>query len=161
MNGILQNDRVVLVPLSDADAGAFYAIYADPVISVRFGNDLFLPGETALAFTRRIAAQCARIYTIRETAHPETIIGDCALHHYDAEKQEAQIGGTLLPQYQGKKRMTAAFTLLFAVAKQELHVHTLIGATQNGNEAAIRLAESLGFTRQKEDDDTLYLRKTL
>ena len=155
-NGVLQLKRLTL-----ADAPAFYALYALPAVSRHFDQSPFLPGETAVDFTRRIIAHCAFIWTIRLCAEPEAIIGDAALHHYDPQRKQIEIGGSLLPAYWGKNLMKQAFELLIDFAGRTLNVEQIIGKITPGNGQAISLVKKLGFQRVGVIENELILRKTI
>ncbi|HEY0667967.1 MAG TPA: GNAT family N-acetyltransferase [Sphingobacteriaceae bacterium] len=143
----LSNNKVILHNLSVEDADSFYKIYTHPALTVNFDESPVLSNETATEFTERISSLCDYIFTIRPTDQPNLIIGDCALHHWDKENKEIEIGGSLFPEYWGKGYMQAAFELLSEFAKQQLGVKILIGATKTTNSQAIRLVEKMGFVK--------------
>ncbi|CAA9292580.1 MAG: hypothetical protein AVDCRST_MAG56-4750 [uncultured Cytophagales bacterium] len=155
-NGVLQLKRLTL-----ADAPAFYALYALPEVGGHFDQSPFLPGETAVDFTRRIITHCAFIWTIRLCAQPEVIIGDAALHHYDPQGRQIEIGGSLLPPYWGKNLMRQAFELLIDFAGHTLNVERIIGKTSPGNSQAISMVKKLGFQSVGVIGNELILRKTI
>lgn len=139
------NDKVMLMPLTTKDADFFYGINSHPLLTVGFEKSPFLPNETPLEFTGRIISLCNLIFTIRPSEHPDLILGDCALHHWNKETNEISIGGSLFPDYWGKGFMQSAFELLFEIAKQDLKIKAILGATKTSNHKAIRLAEKMGL----------------
>jgi ribosomal-protein-alanine N-acetyltransferase len=141
----LKNDAILLKPLSEKDALVYYKLYCE-----RIDEDPFLPDETPWAFASRILHLCNCLFTIRPVNCPEVIIGDCALHDWDQENMEIEIGGSLFKIYQGKGYMLSAFTLLIEYAKAHYQVKKIIGKTQADNIHAIRLVEKLGFRKEKE-----------
>ena len=161
MNTIYPNDIVILEPLNITDAHRFYEIYRQPVFSVNGRNNVFLENETAQAFTKRIILACDFIFTIRPMGNEALIIGDCALHHWNKENHEIEIGGSLLPAYWGQGYMPAAFKHLMDIARDWFNVKTLIGKTQPDNCNAIRLAEKMGFEKVYEDFQNTIFRKHL
>lgn len=158
---MLSNDRVILTPLTVKDADFFYKIYTHPALTVNFDESPFLPNETATAFTERIISHCVYIFTIRPTDHPNLMIGDCALHHWDQQNHKIEIGGSLFPEYWGKGYMQAAFELLTEIAKQELGVNTLLGSTKTSNSKAIRMVEKMGFVKHQVDKQDTIMRKEI
>ena len=108
-------------------------------------------GQGATHFTERIITSCKYIFKIRPKDNPELIIGDCALHHWNQQKREIEIGGSLLPKYWGKGYMQAAFELLIIIAKKELRVEALLGQTKTSNIKAIRFFEKMGFVKHQID----------
>ncbi|RZJ79560.1 MAG: N-acetyltransferase [Chryseobacterium sp.] len=122
----LSKGNIILKLLNDEDALMFYHLYhtEDKNGSAVTGN------KTPLEFTRYIISRCNDIFSIRLVDAPDIIIGDCALHDWNASKQEIEIGGTLLPQYQGKGIMKAAFELLIERAQQQYSVKYIIAKTE-------------------------------
>ncbi len=157
MDTVLIENNIILKPLSDADALAFYHLYnpdsipAHPVTGVR----------TPLEFTRHIILRCNDIYTIRIANNPGVIIGDCALHDWDEPKGEIEIGGTLLPEYWGKGIMKVAFELLIARAQQQYLVDKIIAKTETENLKAIKFAQKMGFSIAGVAAGTVLLKKQL
>ena len=154
------NDKVILEPLTETDAEIFYSLYSDPLLKVNFDMDPFLPGESPLAFTKRIISLCEFIFTIRPIHDPGLIIGDCALHHWDKQQKHIFIGGSLMPAYWGKGYMKSAFELLSIIAN-EIGVKYLMGQTTSRNNKAIRLAEKMGFVKQESENNEVILKKLI
>ncbi len=153
------NGRILLKPLTMADANSFYALYKNP--EVNHGREPFLPDESPLEFTSRIIAACVEIFTIRLAEEAETVIGDCALHDPDDERQEMEIGGSLLPAFQGKGYMREAFRWLEQRAKEHHRMQRLISKTELRNKSAIRLMETLGYLKCSEEKDLITFSKSL
>ncbi|MCW3465047.1 GNAT family N-acetyltransferase [Chitinophaga nivalis] len=151
--------EIILEPLTIADAAGFYALYT--VREKEATVSPFLPEETPAAFTQRIIALCAYIFTIRLAAQPDVMIGDCALHDWNEQTGEIEIGGSLFPEYRGKGYMQAAFGLLETLAQQHFPVKRILGKTTPENRNAVRLVEKLGFVQVSADDTTVVMGKTL
>lgn len=155
----MANGRILLKPLIMADADSFYALYRNP--EVNHGHEPFLPGESPLEFTIRILAACVEIYTIRLAEQEETLIGDCALHDPDYQQQEIEIGGSLLPAFQGQGYMQEAFGLLELRAKKHYGMRAVIAKTEKDNKSAILLMNKLGYVMHAEDNGFITFRKPL
>lgn len=150
---------IILKPLTLKDAHHFYLLYQNP--GVNHHNEPFLPGESPLNFTKRIIAACVEIYTIRLAEEAETIIGDCALHDPDYSRHELEIGGSLLPAFQGKGYMRDAFRLLEQRARGHHHMQYLITKTEHNNKSAARLMEKLGYIKRSEEKGIITFSKSL
>lgn len=150
---------IILKPLTLKDANHFYVLYQDPGVNQH--NEPFPPGESPLNFTKRIIAACVEIYTIRLTEDTETIIGDCALHDPDYSRHELEIGGSLLPAFQGKGYMREAFGLLESRARDIYRMQYLIAKTGKDNLAAVMLMKKLGYTHHSEAKGILTFRKAI
>lgn len=150
---------IVLKPLTPEDANHFYALYKDP--GVNHHNEPFLPGESPLNFTKRIIAACVEIFTIRLAEDTETIIGDCALHDPNYSRYELEIGGSLLPAFQGKGYMREAFRLLESRAHDIHRMRYLVAKTGEDNLAAVMLMKKLGYTHHSNAKGILTFRKLI
>jgi ribosomal-protein-alanine N-acetyltransferase len=150
---------ILLKPLTTDDASHFYALYQNP--GVNHGSEPFLPGESPLDFTKRIIDACVEIYTIRLITDEETIIGDCALHDPDYQCEEIEIGGSLLPAFQGKGLMQEAFSLLEIRAREEYKMQCLIAKTEDRNNPAIMLMKKLGYSKRSEEKGIITFYKLL
>ncbi|PWS26129.1 hypothetical protein DHW03_15135 [Pedobacter yonginense] len=154
-------EHIVLKPLTLSDAIAFSGIYRQLELKANFSESPFRPDETPEEFTKRVIDACEFIFTIRLKDKPESIIGDCALHHWNMELKEISIGGSLYPGYWGKGIMRFAFNLLVKIAKDDLGIKTIIGHTKTRNLRAIRVVEKMGFEKYHIDDSDTILRKEI
>lgn len=153
------DDRILLKPLREDNATSFYNLYKDP--GVNHGKEPFLPGESPLDFTKRIIGACVGIYSIRLKTDEENIIGDCALHDPRYSDSEIEIGGSLLPTFQGKGYMQEAFRLLEIKAKQIHAMQSVIARTSESNEGAIHLMKKMGYSRRSEEKNIITFCKLL
>ncbi|MFD1770490.1 GNAT family N-acetyltransferase [Sphingobacterium suaedae] len=151
------NKKVVLQKLTVDQADFLYDLYTHPGLAAGFDSSPFLENETPLQFTRRIISACAYIYSIRPAGNPDLLIGECALHGWDKQKQQVEIGGSLLPDYWGNGYMPAAFELLMRIAKHQLGVKTVISRTNIKNLRAIRAVQKIGFVRCNEEGNETIL----
>lgn len=157
MDTVLIENHIILKPLSDEDALAFYGLYnPDSIPAHPVTGD-----KTPLEFTRHIILSCNDIYTIRLRNDSGVIIGDCALHDWDELKGAIEIGGTLLHEYWGKGIMKVAFELLIARAQQQYLVDKIIAKTEMENIKAIKFAQKMGFSIAGVAADTVLLEKKL
>lgn len=154
METVLNKENVLLQRLSEADAAAFFQLYAESERPVT-GN------KTPLEFIQHIISLCNEIYSIRMVDDPGVLIGDCALHDWNVSKREIEIGGTLLPEYWGKGIMKTAFDLLISRAQQNYAVDTILAKTEIDNKKAIKFALKMGFKKTGTVGDTLLLVKQL
>ena len=151
----LSDQRLILKVLTQHDAEQFFALYR------RVQQDAVGQHEDAGQFAQRIAAKCEMIWTIRLAGQPDIIIGDCALHGWDASARELAFGGSLFPEYQGQQVMGDAFSLVAAFARVGYSAKSMICRTSAGNLRAIRFAEKHGFTPCHLTADSVVLRKVL
>ncbi|RYZ35174.1 MAG: N-acetyltransferase [Sphingobacteriales bacterium] len=143
----MQSDKIILEPLTAADAAFMFSLYTNASVATEYTEAPFADGESAINFTNRLIDFCEAVFTIRTNASPGTPIGDCALHHLNAETKEMEIGGSLLPEHWGKGYMQEAFYLLAKIARDRFGAHVLIGNTEKTNHKAARLVEKMGFEK--------------
>lgn len=155
----LSDDGVLLKVLTHADNEAYYQLYTDidnhasvPLISIR-------QSETAAYFTKRIVSSCEMLWTIRLADTPNLVIGDCALHHWNRDTSEIEIGGSLTPAYWGSGIMAAAFLLVTEFAKTTYNIKALRCTTSPSNRNACRFAEKMGFDSYQLANDEIHFRK--
>lgn len=162
LNGfMLSNERLILKPLTEKDAVAFHTLYFPKVEQQKEAAASNVDGRSPFEFTEQIVSQCNDIFTIRTTKNPEKIIGDCALHHWNIQKNEIEIGGLLLPEYWGKGLMATAFLLLISYAQREYAIDKIVANTTIGNTNALKFAEKLGFRIVGTMENNVLLEKDL
>ncbi len=143
------------------DAEAFHNLYF-PKVEQRLQSEIRTGiHKTPTEFAESIASVCNEIFTIRMAANPDIIIGDCALHHWDEETHEIEIGGSLLPAYWGKGIMAKAFEHLFCLAREEYNAKTLVAKTEQINKNALKFAKKMGFEFRTYEENKVVLFKKL
>jgi len=148
--GTIEIENIMLRSLSIADSNQFHSIYSTQKIIDKYGHKLIRPKETEVGFTKRIVGSSNYIWTIRLSERPKTIIGVCALHHWDKKKNRIEIGGTLMPDYWGNNIMKKAFNYLIEFAFKELDVECIVGRTDSKNVQAIKMVAKLGFRKDSK-----------
>ncbi len=155
------NDTIILQELTLDNAPHFYEIYKQRKLMANFEEETFYASETEEDFTKRIMSVCNFAFTIRLKEKPDEIIGDCELHHCNKAKGEIEIGGSLLPGYQGHGLMEQAFLLLMDFARQEMDMHTIIVKTNVLNEHALSLARKMDFSVSENTGKQIILKKEI
>lgn len=161
MTPILTSKHIILKPLSEHDAAALYALYSNNEVQEHFDESPFLHDEGPAAFARRIIAVCNYIWTIRTIDNPDTVIGDCALHHHDKALKTTEIGGSLLPAYWGRGIMATAFNMAMQFAKKELQVTHTRTRTVPANRKALSLVRKMGFEVMFQNANEVLLGKAV
>src|SRR5690349_7860614 len=141
MNTELKNNQIVLKQLTTEDSLLFYDLYF-PKNGMSSNRKIIInENKTPIEFTKNIISKCNHIFTIRTLENPNRIIGDCALHDLNQEKNEVEIGGTLIPEFWGKGIMASAFQLLIELAQHEYSVDKIIAKTEIENSKALKFAQ--------------------
>lgn len=80
------------------------------------------------------------------------LIGTVVYWNVVEEKQEAELGYELLPEYQGKGIMTEAVKKVIGFGFGDLKFKTIVAEPKKGNVRSIKLLEKLGFRLSRETD---------
>lgn len=156
----ISNKQLLLKRLTEKDAIAFHSLYFQK--DGQEGEKVeSKENSRAFEFTENIISQCNDIFTIRTPVNPEKIIGDCALHHWNKQKNEIEIGGSLLPEYWGKGLMATAFLLLIPYAQQIYTINKDVANTTVENINALKFAKKLGFRIVGTMENNVLLEKDL
>lgn len=155
------NEDIFLSPLQEADAESYWALYEQPLVQRHYESSPFKPGETEAEFTCRIRGLCEHIWTIRKFSAPGIVIGDCALHDWNKEAGEMEIGGVLHPAHWGEGIMINVMKYVINFAAVELGVGKMNAKTSKYNDNAIRLLHKLGFFEIGAEGNTVLFQKSL
>lgn len=149
---ILQTPRLLLRRLELADAAALFAYRSAPEV-LRF--QLWEPQDVAAvrAFIADLlvlelatpGSWYQLAITLRES---KTLIGDLGLHFPLDEPQQAEIGITLAPAWQGQGYATEALTAALAYLFDTLECHRVYARADARNRASIALLERVGMRRE-------------
>ena len=144
MDEIITN-RLCLRKMTIDDAEAACHIYNNNQVSAHFTIQSLETPEQKKAFTQHIIANSCFIWTLRLLSRPQLVIGDCALHHLNAEMDTIEVGGSLLPAYWGNGFMAEAFLTVIQFAAAKMNIKYIVGKTHPHNKQAIRCMQKLGF----------------
>ena len=150
---ILETERLILRPWTEADAEECYRYAKDP----RVGPMAGWPVHTSVENSREVIRDVLMVpetYAIelKETGLP---IGSIGLHHTDlAEKDdEAELGYWLGVPYWGRGLVPEASRELLRHAFEDLKLARIWCGYYDGNEKSKRVQEKLGFTYQWTRED--------
>lgn len=101
-------------------------------------------GNLRLAIT---LDQDADITETKNACKPSPAIGLVDIMNFSPLHAHAEVGITLFKQYRGCGYGTEALQQLCRIAKNRLHLHTLIAHVSISNEASLRLFQRTGFQR--------------
>jgi RimJ/RimL family protein N-acetyltransferase len=147
----LADDAVLLRPWRKTDVQAQLAAFRDPVFR-RFSD--WAP-ETEDGVRRTLVEdERARHrgeqleWALVEPDDDHAVLGGASLTHVDLEQSRAAVRFWLVPEARGRGVATRAVRLVAGWAFAELHVARLELTCGPDNEAAQRVAERCGFTRE-------------
>jgi len=141
--------NILLHPLKVGFAKQVFTLFSHPKVVAGYDNPPIESGETAMVFTYRIIKGSNAIWRISLINQPNTLIGICAFHNYDANKKTIEIGGTLLPKYWNQNIMGTVFQHIIKYALNNFNLKKIMAKTSPTNIQAIRLISKLGFVKSK------------
>ena len=145
---ILETERLILRPWSEADAEECYRYAKDPDVGPAAGWAVHTSVEYSRDIIRRVLS-APEIYAIvlKETGLP---VGSIGLHHNDlaAKEDEAELGYWLGKPYWGRGIVPEAARELLRHAFEDLKLERIWCWYYDGNEKSRRVQEKLGFSYQ-------------
>lgn len=147
----LQTERLRLRPVTDADAGALFALHSDAHV-LRYWDS---PPWTERARADRFIAACRQIADdgsgarlVIEGASDGDFLGWCGLTSYNADFRSASLGYVLTEAAWGHGYATEAARALLAWAFDTLDLNRVQAEADTRNAASARVLEKLGFVHE-------------
>ena len=149
----LETDRLILRPFQMADAEAFAAYRSDPAVARYQGWEAPYSLAQAENFIEKMVLVQPGMpgdwYQVALELKPSgRLIGDCAFWMLTEAAQQAEIGFTLSPPYQGRGYMTEAVRRLLDSLFETFALHRVRAICDAENAASARLLERLGMRRE-------------
>ena len=162
----LETDRLLLRPLTAADAPALFAIRDDESINKYLGNFRHQSIQQTLDFIKKIEDNITGNEAVLWALSPKNslqLMGTICLWNISKENHTAETGYILHPAFQKKGFMQEALLKVIDYGFNTLHLNTLEAYTHYKNDASSMLLEKCGFTRgvtiQDEDENVIYTLK--
>ena len=143
---ILETERLILRPWSEADAEECYRYAKDPDVGPAAGWAVHTSVEYSRDIIRRVlSAPETYAIVLKETGLP---VGSIGLHHNDlaAKEDEAELGYWLGKPYWGRGIVPEAARELLRYAFEDLKLERIWCGYYDGNEKSRRVQEKLGFS---------------
>lgn len=141
-------ERVILRPLTAADAVALFAIFSQPDVMRYWSSPPLQNRQEAEDMLAQIqAALTLRLFCQWGIARREDqlLIGTCTLYHFDEQNRRAEIGFALGSEHWGRGYMREALTALLERAFGDWNLHRIEADVDPRNAASL---ERLGFQRE-------------
>lgn len=142
--------RLVLRALGEADVDDLFAIYGDAEV-MRHASDAPFPTRDTVY---QMLASVAALRTTGESLEwgmvlrsSGRVVGTCGLHNF--VETTAEVGCLLARSQWGSGRMAEALAALFAYARDELGLTTLVADIDAPNLRSIRFFAKMGFVQQE------------
>ena len=144
----LTTERLLLRELSPDDAEEIFRLRTDDSVNELIDRAKALSVKDAEEFIRKILTVTANgdglTWVITLTGETK-LAGTVVYWNLEKEKQQAEIGYELLPEYRGKGIMAEALKKVIRFGFEELKFKTIMADVKAKNIKSIKLLEKLGF----------------
>lgn len=157
----LVTDRLLIGPLSAADAEAMFAYRSDPEVG-RYQGWMPATIDEVGAFIRENAKVApgqrgSWMQLAIRLRDANTLVGDIGLH-FTANREEAEFGVTVAPAQQGQGYATEAVKAALAYLFGPLAQHRVFASADPRNTASVRLLETIGMRHEAHFRQSLWFR---
>lgn len=145
----LAGPRVLLRPMTLADAPALFALHADPQVMRYWSTPPWTDAQQAVerlqadAQAHALGLHLRLGIALREA--PAAMLGACTLFDLDADQGRAEMGYALTPAAWGRGLMHEALRLLISHGFDDLGLRRIEADIDPRNTASARVLEALGF----------------
>jgi ribosomal-protein-alanine N-acetyltransferase len=148
---ILETERLILRPITLADADDVYEYGRDPKV----GKYMIYPLHTSIAdainWLETVPGEFARRERINFaiTLKPNgKFVGSCSYHHISPEHHRLQIGYVLTRSAWGKGYMAETVSEMIRFAFEEMSMHRIEATCYEANERSARVMERCGMKHE-------------
>jgi len=145
---ILTTDRLVLRALDMNDRDALLALRADKRVNKYIGRSSDISTADVEAFINKIAAILENkqgVYWVICLKDNPNLIGTICYYNLDPERDSAEIGYELLPDYQGQGLMQEAITAVINYGFDVMGLKLITAFSHPNNESSGKLLTRKGF----------------
>ena len=151
----LVTERLLLRELQPADAGQIFKIRSDKRVNEFIDRIPAKSIQDGLNFINQIIAYQNKnegfMWAITLKGDPK-LIGTIVYWHIVKEKDEAEIGYEMLPDYFGKGIMREALLKIIEFGFEIMELKTILADTKPDNLRSINLLEKCGFAKTDKED---------
>jgi len=152
----LTTERLFLRELLPEDANEIFQLRSSEEVNQFVDRPRAATIDDAVEFISKIQALTKKngsmMWAITLAGKPR-LIGTVVYWNVVKEKQEAELGYELLPEYQGKGIMNEAVRKVIGFGFGDLKFKTIVAEPKKGNARSIKLLEKLGFRLSGETDN--------
>ncbi len=151
---VLETDRLILRHLNIKDANNILKLRSDEKVNEFIDRAKTIDLEAALKFIEKIKKGINEnewIYWAISLKETETLIGTICFWNIVTEKDMAETGYELFPEFQGKGLMQEAFAKIIDFGLHKMNLKIITAFTHPDNERSKRLLEKNNFQLDKEN----------
>lgn len=153
---VLQTERLILRQVTALDAPEILVFRSDDRILKYLGNPKAKNESEALEFIMRIntnvTTNTSIYWGIQHHHHPQ-LIGTICLWNIEPEKEQAEIGYVLHPDWQGKGLMQEAAEEVIDYGFNTMQLKAIVADLHAQNSKSLKLLERFGFTRLRSYEE--------
>ncbi|HQU26949.1 MAG TPA: GNAT family N-acetyltransferase [Acidimicrobiales bacterium] len=145
----LETARLRLRPFVEGDLGALTELLGDASVNRFLYSEPLSADEARDALAQRRAPDAGepRIRACAALRESDAMVGDFSLW-WDPAHRQGEVGGSLLPAYQGHGYAVETYGALLGLAFDELDLHRVVGRCDARNVASVRALERAGLHRE-------------
>lgn len=151
----LITDRLVLRELQANDAEQIFKIRTDPRVNQFIDREPSKSVDDSLKFINNILKaqynNCSVMWAITLKDDPK-LIGTVLYWHIVKEKDKAELGYEMLPEYFGKGIMHEALTEVIRFGFEDMQLKTIVAETREDNLRSVNALEKCGFEEAGKAD---------
>lgn len=145
----LTTKRLLLRQLQPDDAEEIFQLRSDEKVSALIDRPIATSIDDARQFIDKIIVAQAIMWAITLKDNPK-LIGTIVYWNIVKEKDEAEVGYELLPQYRGQGIMQEALLAVIEFGFKTLRLKNIVADLKAINEPSVRLLEKCGFAKVGE-----------
>ncbi|HTB07239.1 MAG TPA: GNAT family N-acetyltransferase [Bacteroidia bacterium] len=152
----LETERLVLRQLDASDENEIFRLRSDEKVNEFLDRPKANTLDDAKRFIEKIAKGInnnENLYWAITLKNEKKLIGTICLWSFSLEKNSAEIGYELLPDFQGKGFMHEAIKAVVEYGFKTMKLDAIDAFTHPRNIKSIKIAERNGFVYEKETDD--------
>jgi ribosomal-protein-alanine N-acetyltransferase len=149
----LITNRLQLRKLSVEDAHILAALRSNDIVNQYLNRPKKITAEEATEFINKTNSKIENnelLYWAITLKSSDTLIGTTCLFNFSTEKDKAEIGYELHPDFHGKGLMNEAISRVINYGFSVLNVRTIIALTKPGNLDSVRLLTKNNFSLDKD-----------
>jgi len=144
----IETPRLLLRTLKEQDIPALIRLRSDKRVNTYLDRAPVVTEADVVIFIEKLCENAAKKegeYWALTQQGADELIGTICLYNFEPEKQQAEVGYELMPEYHGQGIMREALEAVVAFGFKEMHLQTIEAWPKAENIPSIKLLEKAGF----------------
>jgi ribosomal-protein-alanine N-acetyltransferase len=150
---ILETERLILRQPSPDDKHEVFALRSNEIVNRHLDRPIAKSVDDAVKHMEKINGMFRNkelISWVINLKGSKKQIGDLGFLYFSPEKQQAEIGYQLLPEYHGKGIMTEAVEKVIEFGAKNIGLRKILAVTTEANISSVKLLKNFGFRLNPE-----------